>query len=138
MTVTHGQADAYLAERGPYWIKRFSEEYNLHVTPGRPWRFHSRHFTRGGYYGLTDLGDRAVWINIHLFQPDSWQVFVDEMLCHELVHATEPPGATHGSEFKRRYGRVYPWAKPGPVTEFDPGTPRRVIWRRLQHAVPHV
>lgn len=137
--MTHGQADAWLADRGPYWIERMAVEYDLHVTKGRhPWWFFSREFGKAGLYGLTVPRDRTIWINIHLFQPDGWQVFVDEMLCHELVHATNPPGASHGAEFKRRYARIYPWATPGPVTEFDPGTPRRVIWRNLKRAVPRV
>ena len=118
-----------LQARGEYWIKRLADEYGLHVAAGA-WRFEYRQL--GAVYGRTHERPRLVQIHVGLATLDV--ALLDEMLVHELIHATGV--YDHGPTFKRRYARVYPWAKPGPVTEFDPGTPRRVLWQRIKRELP--
>jgi hypothetical protein len=122
-----------LQRRGEYWIERLSTEYDLHVLPGE-WSFVIRRLR--GIYGETSYRPRQrIRIHEELIKLADYAL-LDEMLVHELIHATKPKGPSHGPEFKRRYAKVYPWAKPGPVTEFDDGTPRRVLWSRISRALP--
>lgn len=133
--VLHKSRSAYLQERGEYWVDRMKREYGLIVPGTKPYRFTAVYRVLGGeVYGVTYVGARRITLEARL-----WDVglhHVDEVLVHELVHATKPKGPAHGPEFKKRYGSVYPWSKPGPVTEHDPGTPRRKLWRELTTQLP--
>ncbi len=132
----------WVQQRGDYWIKRLAAEYGLHVQ-AKPWKFFpaTKAQIGGGFgYGLTQSQPPRVLIrdallNLRVTRGDKIAVpLIDEMLVHELVHAT---GIwNHGPKFKAAYGKVYPWSKPGPVTDFDPGTPRRVLWTMIRREVP--
>jgi hypothetical protein len=133
----------WLQERGEMWITRLADEHSLHVKPV-PWQFLT--LTRaqlrpyGATYGLTQMRPPVVFIQDELLAlravigDEKAVPLIDEMLVHELIHATGV--RDHGAEFKKRYGKVYPWSKPGPVTDFDPGTPRRVLWGQIKRALP--
>lgn len=133
----------WLQQRGEYWIDRLAVGYNIYVKQ-LPWQFKTmtrtqlRHY--GATYGLTESRPPVVFIQdalLALRQSDGDEKavpLIDEMLVHELIHATGI--YNHGPRFKTAYGKVYPWSKPGPVTEFDPGTPRSVLWSLITRRLP--
>jgi hypothetical protein len=133
----------WLQQRGEYWITRLADEYDIHV---KPWRWQFKTMTRqqlqryGAIYGLTEFQPPVIFIQdalLYLWVTDGDKKaipLIDEMLVHELIHATGISG--HGADFKRSYGKIYPWSKPGPVTEFDPGTSRRVLWSKITQRLP--
>ena len=135
--------DSWLKQRGEYWITRLAAKYDITMRYGA-WRFGTltrQQLTRyGATYGVTFMQPAQVFIQDQLLQlrvvdGDKKAVpLIDEMLVHELIHASGVSG--HGAEFKKRYGKVYPWSSPGPVTEFDSGTPRRVLWSRITRRLP--
>jgi len=93
----------------------------------------------GATYGLTFMRPPQIFIQDALLalriKGDKKAIpLIDEMLVHELIHASGVDG--HDTEFKKRYDKVYPWSKPGPVTDFDPGTPRRVLWAAIRKELP--
>jgi len=94
----------------------------------------------GATYGLTEFRPPVIFIQnallyLRVTDGDKKAIpLIDEMLVHELIHATGISG--HGPDFKRAYGKIYPWSKPGPVTEFDPGTSRRVLWSQIIRRLP--
>ncbi len=132
----------WLQQRGEYWIKRLADDYSITVTGAWPFiTADSATLSReGGTYGVTWKNPPVVKILDRLLEyriaaGDKAAVpLIDEMLVHELIHASGI--YNHGAGFKQRYSKVYPWSKPGPVTEFDPGTPRKALWARILEEVP--
>jgi hypothetical protein len=134
---------SWLQQRGDYWVARLAADYSLHVQP-KSWQFST--LTRqqlrrsGATYGLTQSQPPIIFIqnellNLRKTDGDKNAIpLIDEMLVHELIHATGI--YNHGARFKAAYSKVYPWSLPGPVTEFDPGTPRRELWSRITRRLP--
>lgn len=120
----------WLTERGAYWEARLRDEHDLRVPVG--YRYRHRHC--GELYGYTRADRRGITLHTRLL--DVHPALVDKVLVHELIHAHLNGRGGHGPAFKRAYGAVYPWAKPGPVSDVDPGTPRRELWRALNRVLP--
>ena len=127
---------AYLANRGPHWVNRLSDEFKLNVCFGSEYVFiAAAPLLRGARYGLTAPNSHISILHAGLFT--TGLDVADMCLVHHLLHGVNPRyEPEHGPAFRKFLNKVYPWSKPGPVTEYDPGTPRRELWQRVVEALP--
>lgn len=124
-----GRTD-YLKSRGPYWIDRLSDEFHLQVRGGTEYSFIAASPLLRSPYAYTDPIMHVVILRSELF--DSGLDVADMYLVHMLIHGTGMKDDIHGPEFRKRFSVIYPWDKPGVITEHDPGTPRRELFRKAK------